>query len=230
MDSANSRLVHAVILLDRQHRLIERLVDRLGPVLGELERKIGTPAASLELVLDAYNYALTLVDSLARYQKIAFSLPRFNYKDPACRALDLALGKIKEARNQLQHINNDIENDNSGPLLGGVGWVSNQIEYLALLNDVGRQRSSPGIAFDTWTDTYTMNFCFTYGDDSYDLGRALQGVRTFNDYVLSRVRIEINGKPYRAEENYMAVRSSFRRVALSPLTDPNQLPPPTSAL
>lgn len=212
MDPIDSKLGQAVVLLDRQYRMIARLVERMGPVLDELEREIGKPTASLELVLDAYNYALTLIDNLARYQKIAFSIPRLNYKDPPHRTLASALGKIKDARDQLQHLNNDIENENTGPLLGAVSWVSSQTEYCVLLHDVGRKRSSPGIAFDTLTDTYTMRFCFTYGDDCYDLGRALEGVRVFNEYALSRVRIEIDGKPYRAEDHYMALRSSFRRV------------------
>lgn len=216
MDPIESKLIQAVILLDRQYRMIVRLTERLAPVLEELELAIPQKTVSLDLVLDAYNYALTLIDNLERYRKTAFSIPRLNRKSPEYRDLAHALGNIKDARNQLQHLNNDIENSNTGPLLGGVSWVSNQQEYSVLLHDVGRARSSPGIVFDTKTDAYTMKFCFTYGDSYFDLAQALAGVRAFNAFVLSYVHIEIDGKPYRAENHFMAYRMSFQRVDTAP--------------
>ena len=161
-------------------------------------------------MLDVYHYIFALIDHLVRYQKIAFMLPRLNKKDPEYRALDDAMGHIKDIRNQLQHINNDIENDYTGPLLGAVWWVSGQRQFVAVFPDIGRPRSSPGIILDTCTGKYGQEFCYVYNGEYHDLSRAIAGVREFNEFMNARVRVKVDGRPYDPKEHFVALCIELR--------------------
>ncbi len=206
MDKIDTKLIQVAILLDRQHLLIERLIKNSNFVLHEFEKAEKT---TLDHVLDVYNYVFALIDHLVRYQKIASTLPRFSKKSAEYRSFNTSMGELKDIRNQFQHINNDVENNYTGPLLGAVCWISSNTEFLASLNDVGRSRSFPSMSFDTQTGTYSHEFCYTYNDKYHDLGGAIKGARTFNQFVKSKVRIEIDGKPYNSKNHFMALRMSM---------------------
>jgi hypothetical protein len=211
-ENIDARLAQAVVLLDRQYRMLQRLYDRGAVSLKELEDAIDQKAQNFDHLLDIYNYVLSLIDSFARYQKTAFSIPKLNQKSLEYRAFAASMGDIKDARDQLQHLNNDIENDNSGPLLGGITWVTNGRTYLIGLNDVGRSRSIPGIPFqlgDPASESdelkYAHKFCFSYGDKLFDLAKAMEGARALNEYVMAKVQIAIDGKPYVVGEHFIAI-------------------------
>jgi hypothetical protein len=210
MDRIDAKLVQAVVLLDRQYLLMDHLIVTRGHVLREFERAIEEKQQALDHVLDVYNYVFALIDHLVRYEKIAFVLPRLNQKTAEYRALGDAMGGIKDIRNQLQHINSKIENDYSGPLLGTVCWVSGQRQFIASFHDIGRPRSSPGIILDTRTGTYAQEFCYVYNDKYHDLGRAIDGVRTFNKFVNSRVRVKVDGKQYDPKDHFAAICIELR--------------------
>ena len=209
MNRIDALLIQAVVLLDRQYLLIDHLIETRSHALREFERAIEENQEGLNHVLDVYNYIFALIDHLVRYEKIAFTLPRFNYKAAEYRALGNALGDLKDIRDQFQHINNDIENDYTGPLLGMVCWVSGQQQFIASFHDLGRPRSSPGIILDTKTGIFAQQFCYIYNHKYYDLGRAIEGVRTFNKFVNSQVRVEVDGKQYDPKDHFMAFRLEF---------------------
>jgi hypothetical protein len=210
MDRIDAKLAQAVVLLDRQYLLTDHLIDTRGCVLREFEHAIEEKQQALNHVLDVYNYVFALIDHLVRYEKIAFVLPRLNQKTAEYRALSDAMGDIKDIRNQLQHINNDIENDHTGPLLGAVCWVSGRRQFIASFHDLGRTRSSPGIVLDTRTGTYAQEFCYVYNDKYHDLGRAIDSVRTFNKFVNSCVRVEVDGKQYDPKDHFAALCIELR--------------------
>lgn len=218
MTDIDSKLAQAVILLDRQHLMLRRIHENGKPALNATEAAIDAKSTTIEHVLDVYNYVFALIDNLARYQKIAGTLPRFNQKDPEFRRLAESLGNIKDARNQLQHVNNDIENDYLGPLLGGVCWVNGDRQFLVNFHDVGRKRSSPGIVFDNWNNRFLNEFCFTYGDTYYDLEKAVTGVGAFNEWLLSSVEIRLGAKPYNATEHFAAICIQFSTRQLNAQT------------
>jgi len=126
------------------------------------------------------------------------------------------MGTLKQIRNQLQHINNDIENDYTGPLLGAICWVSGLRQFIVSFHDIGRSRTSPGLVLDTRTGRYLHEFCYVYNDAYHDLGRAIEGMRTFNNFISSQVRIELNGKPYEPNEHFAALCIEFRTSAEDP--------------
>jgi hypothetical protein len=213
MDKIDARLIQAVVLLSRQYLLTEHLIETRSGVLREFESAIDEKRQGLGHVLDVYNYAFALIDHLVRYEKVAFALPRFNQRSDEYRALDTAMGTLKDIRNQLQHINNQIENDNTGPLLGAICWISGQRQFIASFHDIGRSRTSPGIILDTQTGRYLQEFCYVYNDAYHDLGRAIEGMRTFNAFVNSQVRIELAGKPYDPKDHFVAICIEFRTSA-----------------
>lgn len=205
MDRIDAKLAQAVVLLNRQYLLTDQLIKTRSHVLREFEHAIEEKRQALDHVLDVYNYVFALIDHLVRYEKIAFVLPRLNQKAAEYRALGDAMGDIKDIRDQLQHINNDIENDYTGPLLGAICWLSGQRQFIASFHDIGRPRSSPGIILDTRTGTYAQEFCYVYNDKYHDLGRAIEGLRTFNKFVNSGVRVEVDGKQYDPKDHFLAI-------------------------
>jgi hypothetical protein len=80
---------------------------------------------------------------------------------------------MKELRNLLQHINSDFES----PILVGVTWAKNGINYIAAFNDLGAKRSVPGLIYDTQEMKFTKSFCFVQNGKYYDLSMAINGYR-----------------------------------------------------
>lgn len=210
MDKICSRLFQTVILLDRQYLITEHLIESTRGVLPAFEQAMEEQQQGLPHVLAVYNYVFGLVDHLVRYEKIAFSLPMLNQKSAEFRTFAVAMGNLKDIRNQLQHINNEIENDNSGPLLGTVCWISNGDQFLVSFNDVGRDRSWQGIVLNTHTGQYLHEFCYVYNDAYHDLGGAISGMRTFNEFVNSKFKVEIDGKSYDSKDHFSAYKIEFQ--------------------
>ena len=205
MDTISERLVQAVVLLQRQYLLTEHLIQTRGPVLQDFETAVAEQRQGLDNVLDAYNYVFALVDHLVRYEKIAFGLPRLNQKSAHHRALRAGMGTLKQIRNQLQHLNNGIENANSGPLLGAICWVSGIRQFMAFFHDIGRARSSPGIIFDTRDRRHLQQFCYVCNDTYHDLGAAIDAMRAFDAFISEVVHVTIDGKPYDPKDHYGAL-------------------------
>src|SRR5579884_1538626 len=124
MEKQIQKFIQSVILLDRQYALTEHLIATQSQVLKNFERAAEKNEQALNHVLDVYNYVFALIDHLERYRKIALSIPILNQKCAECRALINSLGGLKDVRDQIQHINNEIENEYTGPLLGSIFWVS----------------------------------------------------------------------------------------------------------
>lgn len=206
----DAKIVEAVVLLERQYLLTCHLIKAGSSALVAMEQAISAKKQGLEHVLSVFNYVFALIDGLVRYQKLVFSLPMISQNRPECRALNAAMGDLKEVRNQLQHINNDIENEQSGPLLGAVCWVNDSAQFLASFHDVSRRRSSPGIVLDTQTGKYLHEFCYVYNDIYYDLGRAIAGMHRFQGFLKESVQLTVNGKPYDPAEHYVAARIDMK--------------------
>ncbi len=210
-DKGSEALAQAVVLLERQHMLIEHLIKTNSFALKDTESAIEANNQSISHVFNVYNYVFLLIDHLVRYQKITAVLPKFNKKRHEFRAFNKNMGTLKDIRNQIQHINNDIENSFSGPLLGTICWAAGNSSYIASFHDIGRKRSSYGLIYDSHQDKYTSEFCYVYNDTYHDLGKAIQAVRTFSEFIRSSVHIEIDGKQFEADKHFVAVRMQFSR-------------------
>ncbi len=199
----DSLLIQGVVLLNRQCLLIKQLVKSGELVLRNFENAIAENKQSLEHVLEVYNYVLSLIDHIERFRKVAFNLPKLNHRDKEYRALQSAIGAFEDIRHKIQHINNEIENDYTGPLLGAVWWVNGNRQYNACFHDIGRERSSPGIVFGP-DGKALQRFCYVYNETYYDLDKAVEAAQVFDCFLAEKVQIQIDGRPYKVEEHFAA--------------------------
>lgn len=187
--------------------LIENLFStQLQISLMEFEQAISDGTQSLQHCLAVYNNTFAIIDHLVRYQKIASVLPRFSQKSAEFRALDVAMGNLKELRNQHQHINNDIVNDFTGPLLGSINWARGRMQYITLFHDIGRKRSSPSIVFDMEVGEWLHDYCYIFNQETHDLSGAITGVKSHHSFIAEKVHLEVGGKPYNPSEHFVAMR------------------------
>jgi hypothetical protein len=124
--------------------------------------------------------------------------------------MEASLRPLTNVRNQFQHINNHIRNQNSGPLLGSVCWTNGTTQFIASLPDVGPPQSVPGIYMDTKTGAFAAKFCYVYNDDFYDLGAAIDGMRSFQQYIDELIRVKLDGVDFVQRERFMATRVDFK--------------------
>jgi hypothetical protein len=196
MDKIDSRLVQGMILLHRQYLLTRHLVSTQGVIVPKLEESLRGGEQSFPEVLEIYNYVFALVDHLVRLQKIVASLPRLNKKDPEVLKFDAAMGGLKEIRNQFQHINNDIENAFTGPLLGAICWGRGPEQFVVSMNDIGRERSSELTSFDTWGAGFPEHFHYLYNGRSYDLQAAIDGTEAFWQWLDTKILVQVDGRKF----------------------------------
>lgn len=209
------KFIQAFVLLQRQYLLIENFISTNSIFLERLEESVLNKTQSINDTLNVYNYIFGLIDHIERYRKIAFTVPKFNYKGIEYRRLKAALDSLSAIRDQFQHINNDIDNQFSGPLLGAVYWVSNQRQFVASFNDLGRERSSPGIILDTQKGEFLHNFCYVYNQKYYDLEKAIANICEFNKFIKEAVQLEVGGKPYVLENDFVAACIEFKGLKIS---------------
>lgn len=208
MVDIDERLLQTTVLLKRQFLLTDHLYTKRSP-LTALEKAVGSGDQNVDHVLDVMNYTFALIDHIVRFNKIAFSIPKLSHKSPEFRSLKNDTDAFKTVRNIHQHINNDIMKIGEGPLLGSVVWASGQWSYIAALHDVGRQRSSPGMIFDTQENKYTMEFCYVYGEVYYDLGKAIQSIRRLHSHVDAQIKIQVDGKDFDAKDQFACLGIKF---------------------
>jgi hypothetical protein len=211
----DQQLIQAFVLLQRQFLLTELVVKNGTAALAEFEISISSNSQRIEHVFSVFNYALALVDHLVRYRKIASAIPRISQKSNEFRALEKALNPLTNVRNQFQHINNHIANNNSGPLLGTVSWTSNKNQFIASFNDIGKQNTVPGIWIDTKTGNFGFTFCYIYNESYYDLEKAINGMRGFQTYINSICDVKIDGKDFIQEEHFTAMKIEFKLTPIA---------------
>lgn len=209
MNAIDQRLTQAAVLLQRQALLTEHLIDTQGESLASLSEALKRKEQKIEHVLSVYNYVFALIDHLTRYQKIAFTLPRLNHKSKPFKKLNSAFGKIKEVRNQFQHINNNIENDFEGPLLGAVCWGEGNDQFIATFHDIGRERSTPMASFSTSENSFTRHCCYIYNHEQHDLISAIEGMRSFQDFISEKIEVRVDGKKYDSRDHFAALHISI---------------------
>ena len=184
MPDIDKRLIHAFVLLGRQFLVTEYVARKRKPrVLASFEAAVKDKRQSIRDVLRVYELTFSIVDNIVRYEKIASKLPRFNQKSDEFKLFSSRLNGMKELRNLLQHINSDIDKEFESPILGGVTWVSKDVNYLAAFNDLGEKRSIPCLTYNTTENRFTKDFCFVHNGKYYDLSMAIHGYRDYQNLV-----------------------------------------------
>jgi hypothetical protein len=204
MNKTEELLLQSTILLKRQGLLTENVVMNGEMTLQNFENAVHKQSQNLDHVLDVLNYAFGLIDNLVRFQKIAGSIPKINQKSAEYRSFTAGMGNLKDVRNNHQHVNNDIVKNFTGPLLGSVSWSSTNRSYTACLHDIGRERTLPGLIFDTQEKKFTSRFCYIFGESYHNLDKAITSMREFTEFINSIVKIEISGLPFSVRDHFMA--------------------------
>lgn len=211
MPDIDKRLIHAFVLLQRQFLITEYVVKQRKPkVLRSFEKAITDQKQSIQDVLRVYELAFSIVDNIVRYEKIACILPRFNQRTDEFKLFSSRLDGMKELRNLLQHINEDIDTEFESPILGGITWAKNNINYMAVFNDLGEKRSVPGLIYDPKKEKFTEKFCYVHNGKYYDLSEAIKGYQDYQKFVESKCQITIDGKSYKANEHYVALAATIQ--------------------
>jgi hypothetical protein len=207
MNKTDELLVQSLILLDRQKLMMDSFVDNGRLALIEFENYLeNTGSIEIDNVISVLNYAHGLIDHLVRFEKIARSVPRISQKSTEFRKFREAMGSLVDARNQIQHINRNAVNNYTGPLLGSVSWISTGVNYTAGFSDVGRERSVPGLVYDTKEKRFLSEFCYVFGETYHDLGKAIAGAHRYFENIFSQVNLEVDGKPYVSSNYLIALR------------------------
>ena len=223
MPDIDKRLIHAFVLLQRQFLITEYVVKRRKPkVLRSFEKAITDQKQSIQDVLRVYELAFSIVDNIVRYEKIACILPRFNQRTDEFKLFSSRLGGMKELRNLLQHINEDIDTEFESPILGGITWAKNNINYMAVFNDLGEKRSVPGLIYDAQKEKFTKKFCYVHNGKYYDLSEAIKGYQDYQKFVESKCQINIDGKSYKANEHYVALAATIQSKDVEAKSDDHE--------
>lgn len=210
-DNINKRLIHAFILLGRQFLINEQVVRKRKPrVLAAFEKGIAEKRQEIKDVIRVYELAFSIVDNIVRYEKIASMLPRFSKKSEEFRLFSSRLNGMKELRNLLQHINEDIDTEFESPILGGITWCKNDINYIAAFNDLGERRSIPGLIYDNQENRFTKDFCYVHNGKYYDLSMAIKGYQDYQHHVEEQCQLYLDGSRYKPNEHFFALAIDFR--------------------
>jgi hypothetical protein len=209
-ESIDERLAQAVVLLSRQYEIIDYLFSqRESEVLKPIESEISSGLPKVQSVYPVYEYVYSLIDNLVRYQKILNVTPKLNQKEQPISDFNLALSPLKEARNNLQHINDNLRCSFSGPLLGSICWNRGPTQYIVALSDVGRSRSVPGIVLDTQTGTFVAELCYVYNETYHDLHKAVSEAAAVHEWLSTKISMSIDNAPYDPNSHFQAIKLEF---------------------
>jgi hypothetical protein len=210
-ESIDERLAQAVVLLSRQYEIIDYLFSQKeAEVLKSVEREISSGLPKVQSVYPVYEYVYSLIDNLMRYQKILNVTPKLNQKEQPISNFNLALSPLKEVRNNLQHINDNLKSSLSGPLLGSICWNRGLTQYIVSLSDVGRSRSVPGIVLDTQTGTFVAELCYVYNETYHDLHKAISETAAVHKWLSTVISMSIDNTPYDPNSHFQAIKLEFK--------------------
>jgi hypothetical protein len=205
--SNNERLTQTVVLLNRQYEIIQYLFSKREPkIFGDIENEINSGSQTAQSLYPVYEYIFSLIDNLVRYQKVLNVMPTVNQRKDTVAKYNKILNPLKEARNQIQHINNDIDNSFSGPLLGSVCWNKGPTQYIVSLGDIGRARSTPGVWFDTQSRSFVSELCYIYNETYHDLRKATSETTAIHKWLSSSTTITIDNAPYNPNLHFQALK------------------------
>lgn len=144
-------------------------------------------------IIEIYISALGLIDYFHRYQQIISAMPLIRKDQPEIRKLNKALEPVKECRNYLQHMREDLMKIDpiSYPILGAISWIHNGRNYMLFSNQPTQDISSPSIIYDTWTDTYVCKYLIVVGGHEIRVDSVYTETKEFWEWLQKAVQIEL---------------------------------------
>lgn len=150
-----------------------------------------------------------VIDHLARTLKIGRKLSFLNQKKEPFVSYIKSQADIIDARNKIQHINDEIRTNGSGPMLGSVLWVASNGDHLMMsLRSPAMSETIPGLIIDTRTGKTTMEIAYVFNEKYLDLKSAYNSAISFSEFVKGSIKIE-NGDPVDIFSDIIAMRMNF---------------------
>ena len=150
----------------------------------EIEEKCKS-GASVEYfeVIAAMSAITGVIDALARTLKVSRKLSSLNQKGVEFKLYIASQDWVIEARNKVQHINDEIRNNNTSPVLGSLIWANGTSHYLLSLSSPFPGEKIPGLVIDTYTGQTLMELAYVYNERYLDIPRAFEGAMEFSNYI-----------------------------------------------
>lgn len=210
MEKHELALINRLVLIERIYLFIAN-ANRDGIVrLRALESAMLSGTQDVQQIADLYNYIFLIIDHICRFQKVALRLPKEVSKSKEYKECMRALSVFYSTRNNFQHIDEKIDNEWSGPLLGAICWVSDGRHFLISFNDVNRVRSSPTLILDAREGIFTRTFAYVCNDTYYDIGDAIERIETFMNFFQKTIHFSRDEREINIRDDYLAVTLDFK--------------------
>jgi hypothetical protein len=134
-------------------------------------------------VVSAMSAITAVIDSLARTVKVSRKLSGVSQKGEQFKEYLHSQSWVVEARNNVQHINEQVRKDNSGPILGSVLWCNGPKHYILSLNDHQHIKEIPGLIIDTHTEKALIEIAYVYNERYLDIKAAYEGALEFYKFI-----------------------------------------------
>lgn len=158
-------------------------------------------------VIAAMSAITAVIDALARTLKVSRKLSALNQKGTEFKSYIASQDWVIDARNMVQHINEEVKNSNTGPILGSLIWANGSSHYLLSLSSSFPGEEVPGLVIDTHTGKTLMDLAYVYNDRYLDIPRAFSGAMEFSKYVKSGfVLKDENGNTQELVDNHIFVK------------------------
>lgn len=162
------------------------------PALKEAEFADSLDSAHSEKsVVSVMTGASLVIDHLARSLKISRKLACLNQKKPPFSDYIENQSWVIVARNKIQHINDEIKTDGSGPILGSVLWINTDGDhYIVSMKSRIKNETIPGLIIETRTGKTTMNVAYVHNDKYLDLETAYKSAINLSEHVRTSLVIK----------------------------------------
>lgn len=161
-------------------------------------------------VIAAMSAVTTVIDALARTLKISRKLSGLNQKGDDFHRYIESQDWVVEARNKVQHINEEVRKGNTGPILGSLVWCTDNHHYMLSLTTPFPGEQIPGLVIDTVANKTIMDMAYVYNDRYLNVPRAYSGAKIFSDFIKSKLIFKDDGgNVLDVPVNYLFVKMEF---------------------
>lgn len=133
------------------------------------------------IIMEIYISALGLIDYFHRFHEVISAIPLIRKDHPRIKKLNSTLKQITDCRNYLQHIRNDLMNNNpiDFPILGTIMWINENRNYALFSNQHINDYSFTGIAYDTISDRFVCQYQLVVGKYIIMIDQVYSDIKTF---------------------------------------------------
>ncbi len=144
------------------------------------------------IVTRTYISALGLIDYFHRFHEIVSALPLIRKDQPELQELRRVLEPVKDCRNYLQHMRNDLMKGESigYPILGAISWLHEDRSYTLLSNQPTHGISQHGIVYDLFEGKYICKYQLVVGGHEVRIDTVYNEIKSFWAWLEKSVVIQ----------------------------------------